>query len=122
MLHDLLKGENSMQIPNRWIWGEGEAQESFLAPWPERGMKQMKEVGEREVALDTLLLFNVNACALQYTVCNIRARRLCHCGCGTTNQTGVGRRRTCIVVVMRVWRKNRQPTTRITMIILAARI
>jgi hypothetical protein len=30
-------------------------------------------------------------CTTIYPVCNILPRGLCHCRCGATNQTGVGR-------------------------------
>jgi hypothetical protein len=32
-----------------------------------------------------------SACALRYAVDKILPRGLCHCRCGATNQTGVGR-------------------------------
>ena len=109
ILDDILEGENSMQIPNRWIWG-GRGSRIFLAPWPERG----DEAEMKEVALDALLLFyanNVAAVLVHYTILcvTVLPRGLCHCRCGATKQTGVGREDLMsLVVVMGVWRKNRQ--------------
>lgn len=68
----------------------------------------------KEVALDALLLFYANHVAAVLVHYNILCvtflpRGLCHCCYGATKQTGVGREDLMsLVVVMGVWRKNRQ--------------